>query len=728
MALNIFTSTYLFRFASISFTCHLMFPFPRYTPTSVKRFQRVHDSLDNEESKQHPYSPQQPSLGQHAGLSRRSFLKGAAASAAALGATTCGGSLLPRSILQQIATAAPAGSLQDVHHVIFLMQENRAFDHYFGCLKGVQGFGDPHPLPQRTGGTVFEQKDSGGTVTLPFSIRDAAGRQSMKAENIDALNHEWEGGTSALHSGWCDNWIDAKTTSTMAYYDRQDLPFQYELADTFTVCDQYFCSVPTSTSPNRNYYFSGYTGFEPASPSTRAVDNRAYDDGHPGYNWPCLAEILDNAGIDWRVYQEWDNFTDNNLEYFRYTKRISAKVFSGHNDFGENYYSALATATETNDHHTVQKLTEELTHNLEQLTPTERRIFDRALYRSEPHTITQRVEHDIAAGTLPPVSWIVPSSTESEHPSASSPRASANLIYRLLDALGKHPEVWKHTALFITFDENDGYFDHVPPPRPPRSEIDEWYQEKALGFGNRVPMIVVSPWSVGGYRCSEVFDHTSASQFLESWKGISVPTVSRWRRRISGDFTSAFDFSHPQPFTPASQPPPTAELKPRWHPQPPKKGVMPQQEPGRRPQRPLPYQLSAAATELSPEKNIRLRLINDGAATANFLVFCFHEAKTPVRMANSGETQSGLGPSRITEVNTAEHRAGMPNINHHEGADSSNVGTPGKDVIACDVRGTVILDIPTARDGRYAIVVKGPAGFHFEANGTVQHSYIHSPL
>ena len=272
-----------------------MFPFLRYATNPVKRFQQAVNPHDNTESDTQPHGQREQPRVRRTGLSRRSFLKGAAASAAAVGVSTFGSSLLPRSILQQIATAAPAGSLEDVKHVIFLMQENRAFDHYFGCLKGVQGFGDPHPLPQRTGGTVFEQKDSRGTVTLPFSIRDAAGRQSMKAENVDALDHEWEGGTSALHGGWCDNWIEAKTSSTMAYYDRHDLPFQYELADTFTVCDQYFCSVPTSTSPNRNYYFSGYTGFEPASPSVRAVDNRAYDDGHPGYDWPCLAEILDNT-------------------------------------------------------------------------------------------------------------------------------------------------------------------------------------------------------------------------------------------------------------------------------------------------------------------------------------------------------------------------------------------------------------------------------------------------
>ncbi|MDN6509419.1 MAG: twin-arginine translocation signal domain-containing protein, partial [Corynebacterium sp.] len=463
--------------------------------------------MDNQNPRTHPTT------------SRRTFLKGAFAA----GAAAAAGSLLPPSLLTQLATAAPAGSLDDVEHVIFLMQENRAFDHYFGTLRGVQGFDDPSVLRRRDGGTVFRQDG-----VLPFPIRGSAGRQSMDAENVDALNHEWEGGTAALDGGWCDNWVEAKTASTMAYYDRDDLPFQYELADTFTICDQYFCSVPTSTSPNRNYFFSGYTGHEPDSPDERAVDNRAYEATHPGYGWRCLAETLQDAGIDWQVYQEWDNFTDNNLEYFDYTRDIARKVFPGPFGTGETYYTALQKARETGAHAVESALTSRLERTLAGLDDAERTVFDRALYRSEPGTTTQRLAADISAGTLPAVSWVVPPSTESEHPSASSPRASANLIYRILEALGDNPDVWRRTALIITFDENDGYFDHVPPPRPPESEQDEWYQGTALGFGNRVPTLVVSPWTVGGFRCSEVFDHTSAAQFLEAWKGIEVPLVSDW--------------------------------------------------------------------------------------------------------------------------------------------------------------------------------------------------------
>jgi phospholipase C len=602
--------------------------------------------------------------------SRRSFLKRATAVTAVAAGGLFGQSLLPPSLLRQIAEASPAGSMGDIEHVIFLMQENRSFDHYFGTLRGVQGFADPRVLPRRDGGTVFDQRTADGATVLPFSIRQAAGRQNMNAENVDALNHEWDGGTSALNGGWCDNWIAAKTATTMAHYDREDLPFQYELADAFTVCDQYFCSVPTSTSPNRNYFFSGYTGFEPADPSARAVDNRAYDDGHTGYEWTCLPEILSDADVDWQVYQEWDNFTDNNLEYFRYTKRVSEKVFSGFGNFGENYYSALQEATDAGDTATVDKLTAQLDAKLKGLSDDERRIFDRALHRSAPGTLTDRLAADMADGTLPPVSWLVPPSTESEHPSASSPRAAANFMYRVLDALGSNPDIWRKTALIITFDENDGYFDHVPPPRPPEEETDEWYQGRALGFGNRVPAVIVSPWTVGGFRCSEVFDHTSASQFLERWKGIEVPSVSAWRRRISGDLSSAFDFARPRSFTPVNRPAPADPLEPRWHPEPPAEAAMPVQEEGDRPRRPLPYDVSVTAVVDPAGTSVRLRLRNRGPATANLLVFPFHD-------------------------------------------------DAGK-VTGHDVLGEVTVDVPVETgDGRYDITVTGPAGFRYDARGTL---------
>ena len=179
----------------------------------------------------------------------------------------------------------------------------------------------------------------------------------------------------------------------------------------------------------------------------------------------------------------------------------------------------------------------------------------------------------------------------------------------MLDALTSNPEVWSKTALFITYDENDGYFDHVPPPFPPASAdqgastvdttLDHFpgnagYAAGPYGLGQRVPMLVVSPWSTGGYVCSEVFDHTSIIRFMERRFGVEEPNISPWRRAICGDLTSAFDFGL-EDVEPAALPdtdayePPDKDRHDSYVPQPPANPVLPKQEAGSRPSRPLPY-------------------------------------------------------------------------------------------------------------------------------------------
>ncbi|MGY0038664.1 alkaline phosphatase family protein [Pedobacter sp. NJ-S-72] len=132
---------------------------------------------------------------------------------------------------------------------------------------------------------------------------------------------------------------------------------------------------------------------------------------------------------------------------------------------------------------------------------------------------------------------------------------------QLIDILTKNPEVWKKTIFVLTYDENDGYFDHIPPfvaPNPNDSDtgkvsskmnIDvEWESKKGspLGLGYRVPMLIASPWSKGGYVNSQVFDHTSSQQFLEKFlskktgRKIKSHQISDWRRAVCGDLTSAF--------------------------------------------------------------------------------------------------------------------------------------------------------------------------------------------
>lgn len=480
------------------------------------------------------------------GLSRRRFLSlGAAATGLA-----AAGTLLPPSLHAAMAQPMPRGGLGAVEHVVVLMQENRSFDHYFGTLRGVRGFADPHPLRLPNGRPVFAQP-VGPAEVLPFSVREAAartGRPASDIEYIGDLPHGFTDATAAWRQGWNDGWIPAKTPATMTHYERADIPLQYELAENFTICDAYFCSVFGSTNPNRNYLWTGTTGIEPAT-GRRAVTNAAYSYDHPGYDWTTYPERLEAAGVSWQIYQEWDNFTDNAVEYFLPFKRIGktllAAVDGGYRTTEEFYYAVLGKPAAEQ-----QRLLGQLAAARERLSPAERSLFDRGMARSEPESLVPRLRADIAAGTLPAVSWLVPSAVDSEHPGTSTPVGSANLVYDVLDAIASDPDTWSRTALLINFDENDGFFDHVPPPiapRPASGNGDDWFDGRPIGLGPRVPMTIVSPWTIGGFVSSEVFDHTSTLRFLERWTGVAEPQISGWRRAVCGDLTSAFDFAKPAP-------------------------------------------------------------------------------------------------------------------------------------------------------------------------------------
>ncbi|MET9336307.1 phosphocholine-specific phospholipase C [Nonomuraea sp. NPDC003804] len=540
------------------------------------------------------------------GHSRRRFLT--------VGAGVLASSLLPPSVHRAMAMPVPAGGLSAIKHVVFLMQENRSFDHYFGTLRGVRGYGDRNAVRLPDGKPVFEQPSASGRV-LPFSVREAAGLVGKDLQWISDLAHGWNDGQAAAAKGWHNGWIPAKSPATMAYYERQDIPLQYELADTFTLCDHYFCSVLSSTSPNRNYHVSGHTGFEPGT-TKRAIDNSAYSENtHAGYTWSNAGEILEAAGRSWQVYHEWDNYQDNNLEFFARFRQIARKALLGDYKSMDSFYDAVQSAAPAKREQLLARLEE----GVAQLTPQERSLFDRALRRVPSKTLAQTFRADVEAGRLPEVSYIVPSAADSEHPSASSPAQSARITYDILDAIASTPEVWQSTALFITYDENDGFFDHMPPPLPPAELTDEFYNGNPIGLGIRVPMTVVSPWTVGGYTCSQIFDHSSTVRFLETWLGVRFPDVSPWRRTVSGDLTSAFDFTsagpRPTPTAPAQVPAFTG----RWRPAPPAEQRMPVQEPGIRPARPLPYQINAWARLLGGD--LELTLANAGSDSAHLTLY-----------------------------------------------------------------------------------------------------------
>ncbi|MFI6319077.1 phosphocholine-specific phospholipase C [Nonomuraea sp. NPDC050556] len=552
--------------------------------------------------------------------SRRQFL--------AIGAGVAAGSLLPPSLHRAMAMPIAPGGLSAIKHVVFLMQENRSFDHYFGTMRGVRGFGDRNAVTQRNGKPVFDQSG-----VLPFPVREAADLVGKDLQWISALAHGWNDGQAAAAKGWHDGWIAAKSQATMTHYTRADLPLQYELADTFTVCDQYHCSVLSSTSPNRNYHVSGHTGYEPGT-SKRAIDNAAYSENtHAGYTWSNAGEILQAAGRSWKVYHEWDNYQDNNLEFFARFRQIARKALLGDFKSMDSFYGALRGANETRR----QQLLARLEEGVATLTAEERVLFDRGLRRVPSKTLAASFRADVEAGTLPEVSYIVPSAADSEHPSASSPIQSARITYDIIDAIASHPETWASTALFITYDENDGFFDHVPPPLPPAEQADDYYNGNPIGLGIRVPMTVVSPWTAGGYVCSQTFDHSSTVRFLETWLGVRFPDITGWRRTVAGDLTSAFDFSGTAQRPVPAQPAPVPAFTGRWKPAPPAQQRMPVQEEGTKPARALPYQPNAWARVLGNE--LELTLANSGRESAHLALYPYAgELATPLHLDVLGVT------------------------------------------------------------------------------------------
>ena len=539
---------------------------------------------------------------------RREFLKLAAGSAVASAAGS-------RAIAKALAVAPHSAtrSIRDVEHVVILMQENRSFDHYFGALRGVRGFGDPRPVTLPSGKPVWYQPDAKAAdgYVLPFRLDGRATR----AQLMNSLDHSWKGS----HERWKhhDAWIAAKTPMTMGHFTRGDLPFYYALADAFTVCDAYHCSIFGPTNPNRMFLFTGTSGLSAGETGYLAVTNPPFEPnetaemGHDnpkfaGLGWTTYAERLQAAGVSWKVYQEYDNYGDNALAFARSFRDLdrASPLYQRGRDWvaGSNPQNAKASRGE--------------------------------------HLVAAFAK-DVAAGTLPQVSWMVAPYIMCEHPSAS-PGYGQALTAGLLEALADHPEVWSKTVFILNYDENDGFFDHVPPPLPATgvalgaSNVDaagELYGQQPVGLGPRVPMIAISPWSRGGWVNSQVFDHTSVIRLLETRFGVEESNISAWRRSVCGDLTSVFDFEQagrPMRVRLASTAgiiaavDATAALP---SPAVPGHQAMPKQEPGGRLARALPYRLHVHGAAKAGA--ISLTFVNDGDVGAPFSVWPADAAAGP---------------------------------------------------------------------------------------------------
>ncbi|MFD2288062.1 phospholipase C, phosphocholine-specific [Pedobacter petrophilus] len=574
--------------------------------------------------------------------SRRDFIK----KAALLSGSAALASVLPPAIQRALAIDPAKGStFYDAEHIVFLMQENRSFDHAFGMMQGVRGFNDPRAINLPNQNKVWLQSNKEGETFAPWHLDI----KNTKIAWMGSTPHNWTDQTDARNGGKYNQWLDNKKPYkatyahmplTMGYCKREDFPFYYSLADAFTVCDQNFCSVIAGTHPNR-YYWMTSTVRESNKPEGIAhlwnINN--YD--KPTLNWKTYPERLEENGVSWKIYQNeltmgyglngessaWlSNFGTNVMEYFEaYNVRLTPTAIANLQEKKEMLLKQIEDAskeslskekeiklaalkklllkTEADQQNYNTASYDQLSQNAKNLN---KKAFSVNTGDSDFHELTamkydnkgierelnvpkgdvlHQFRKDVDLGTLPTVSWLATPANFSDHPGV--PWFGSWYVSEVMDILTKNPEQWKKTIFIMTYDENDGYFDHVPPFVPPHpfkenagkvskgldtkmdyaakdqqtnpSMKESSIRESQIGLGYRVPMVIVSPWSRGGYVNSEVFDHTSSLQFLENFiskkfgKKVVEENITAWRRTVCGDLTSVFrpfngeKISYPEP-------------------------------------------------------------------------------------------------------------------------------------------------------------------------------------
>ncbi|MHB8328299.1 MAG: phospholipase C, partial [Acidimicrobiales bacterium] len=412
-------------------------------------------------------------------ISRRGFLRGGLGFA---GATAAAFSLGQSAASAGARLKLGSAELGAIDHVVIVIQENRSFDHYFGTYPGVRGFSDPDAIPG-----VFSQAFAKNTSVapvgriLPYHLDTSP---SGGGECTPDPTHAWTAQHQAWDSGAMDAWGAAHggdaDWSFMGYYARSDLAYFYAVADSFTICDGYHCSVLGPTTPNRLYAMSATLDpdGDKGGPVTGTI---AWNPTKPTLSWTTYPERLTAGGISWIAYSSPDaDYEENAL--------VNFKQFYPGNPGYQPYYTDA--------------------------------VFG--------HTYADFLA-DAAAGQLPQVSWILTSVVDDEHPSAP-PVQGQFALQEVITALTANPAGWAKTALFWTYDENGGFFDHVPPPSPPPDTPGEYVGNTPIGLGFRVPMLIVSPYTNGGFVCRDTFDHTSLLRFLEARFGVEVPHLTEWRR------------------------------------------------------------------------------------------------------------------------------------------------------------------------------------------------------
>ena len=302
----------------------------------------------------------------------------------------------------------------------------------------MRGFDDANAMILSHGKSVFHQpdKESPDGYLLPFHLDT----KTTSAQKIPSTSHAWSVQHASWNNGKMDNWLPAhrkadgpKGPYCMGYFKRDDIPFQFALAEAFTICDAYHCSVLGPTWPNRLYWMTGTIDpdGQHGGPVVRNKENK--------YAWTTYAERLEAAGVSWKVYNHPEDPYDDDAK----AEKSGGYPFNMLAHF-EQFKNAPANSP----------------------------LRMKAMSTDAEDQFAQDAMND----RLPTVSWLMPPRSASEHPD-HLPAAGAAFVAKTIDAIAANPKVWAKTAFILNYDENDGIFDHVAPTGAARghaARVCEW--------------------------------------------------------------------------------------------------------------------------------------------------------------------------------------------------------------------------------------------------------------
>jgi phospholipase C len=423
-------------------------------------------------------------------VTSRSISKLASVIAASLLMVTA---MITATIIPQLAYAQQINSNDNnnnpIKHIVIIMQENHSFDNYFGTYPGVNG------IPKNVCMPRDPDHPNHHDCVKPFL--------SANVTPPDMI-HEYHESHIAYDNGKMDGFMQGEhqNNSTMSYYDNKTIPYYWDLAKHYVLADNFFSSVLSYSLPNHWYAIAGqaptvsiYHGIpqstKDASPNQKQ-DQKEYLRESNVINYTIAESFMNhtNNGITWKYYYhkinadgDYRNATINGDAY-DFWNPLSAKPSS----YSEKYAS-----------HFVRR---------------------------------EQMFSDLKNGSLPQVSWVMPSDKLSEHP-PNNMTVGMDWVVNVVDSIMKSP-YWNSTAIIVTWDEYGGFYDHVPPP-----QIDKY------GLGFRVPAIIISPYAKAGFIDHTQYQFESMLKFIE-WR-FNIPPLTA-RDAHANNLLNAFDFSQkPRP-------------------------------------------------------------------------------------------------------------------------------------------------------------------------------------